>query len=311
MASTSNGPAVRPSGQWRIKRVLRSGSQIEPKRCWASKKWMRQQPVYIDRSEAEMPTVVSIITPVHDAQRYLLETIASVQAQTFEDYEHLLIIDAKSIDNSLQISLLAQEKDRRIRVIQDPNALGPALNRNIGIDLARGEYLAFLDADDLWPREKLQVHLEFSRSRNADFTFTSFSRISQDGRHFSSAALVPDQVSYFDLLKLNVIAIHTALVKRSFVGPKRFPNTPHEDFAFWLDLLRPTADNRTVTAYGLNKPLAFYRSTPGSRASSKKQAALWRWKILRDYENIPFPKALYYFCQYAVRAFLLHRKTKL
>jgi teichuronic acid biosynthesis glycosyltransferase TuaG len=258
-----------------------------------------------------MSPVVSIITPVYNAEKYLLETIASVQAQTFEDYEHLLIIDAKSIDNSLQISLLAQEKDRRIRVIQDPKALGPALNRNLGIDLARGEYLAFLDADDLWPKEKLQDQVEFSKSRNADFTFTSFSRMSQDGKRFSSAALVPDQFSYHDLLKLNVIAIHTALLKRNFVGPKRFPNTPHEDFAFWLDLLRPTADSKTVTAYGLKKPLAFYRSTPGSRAFHKKEAALWRWKILRDYENIPFPKALYYFCQYAVRASLLHRKTRL
>jgi teichuronic acid biosynthesis glycosyltransferase TuaG len=168
-----------------------------------------------------------------------------------------------------------------------------------------------LDADDLWPKEKLQDQVEFSKSRNADLTFTSFSRMSQDGKRFSSAALVPDQVRYHDLLKLNVIAIHTALLKRNFVGLKRFPNTPHEDFAFWLDLLRPTTDSKTVTAWGLNKPLAFYRSTPGSRAFNKKEAALWRWKILRDYENIPFLKALYYFCQYAVRASLLHRRTKL
>lgn len=254
-------------------------------------------------------SIISIIVPVYNAERFLSATLHSIQDQTYQNFECLLVLDAKSSDRSLEIAKDFAAQDPRFQVIQGSKNLGVSNNRNVGIDCSKGEYIAFLDSDDTWPAEKLSRQLEFSLQKNVDFSFTSFQRMSEDGMTLSAPTKVPPTASYDDLLKLNMIACHTVLLKRSFLGAHRFPNTVHEDFALWLELLRPR-DNKKPIAYGLNVPLAFYRSVKGSRANNKKNAALWRWKILRDFEQLSLLKAGYYFLQYAFRASLLHLRTK-
>jgi teichuronic acid biosynthesis glycosyltransferase TuaG len=258
----------------------------------------------------ETPPLISIITPVYNSERFLLETIRSVQGQTYKNYEHLLIIDAKTVDASVAIARQEQSKDQRIKTIQTPKALSIAVNRNIGIDRAQGEYLAFLDADDTWSPDKLEKQISFAKTTGALISFSAFYRMSEDSTRISEPTSVAKKLSYFDLLKLNSIALHTVLLKNEFVGEHRFADVVHEDFAFWLELLRPSPTAPQIFAYGLNEPLAYYRSVRGSRASNKRQAALWRWKILTEFEKLPLAKAVYYFCQYAIRATLLHQKTR-
>jgi glycosyltransferase involved in cell wall biosynthesis len=255
--------------------------------------------------------LISIIVPIYNAERFLAASIQSILDQNYQNYECFLIIDFKSKDRSLEIADSFAAKDNRLRVIKDSQALGVANNRNIGIDLATGEYLAFLDADDTWPSNKLEKQVEFSLRNNADLSYTGFQRMSEDGLALSAPIGVPQHARYEDLLKLNFIACHTVLVKRSFVGKRRFPNTAHEDFAFWLSLLRPQPGSRQCpVAVGIDESLAFYRSVKGSRANDKKMAALWRWRILRDTEKLNIVESVYYFSQYAVRALLLHWKSK-
>lgn len=248
---------------------------------------------------------LTIITPVYNAERFLTETLKSVQAQTFQDWEHLLVIDAKSSDRSLQIALAHAEKDPRIQVLQSPAARGAAKNRNLGLDQARGEFVAFLDADDTWSPEKSKLQIEQMQAKSWDFSFTAFSRMSEDGSNLSTAALMPTEVTYTDLLKHNAIASHTVILRRKRIGAHRFPDTVHEDFAFWLELLRHGG-----AAHGLNENLAQYRRVSGSRANNKLKAALWRWKILRDFEKISLPQSIYYFTVYAVKSLILHSKTR-
>lgn len=249
--------------------------------------------------------LISVITPVYNAEKYIDKTIISVLEQTYSNFEFLLVIDQKSCDQSLNICIAYSQKDQRIKVIQDPKATGAAQNRNIGINHAKGEYICFIDADDLWTKDKLHIQIDFMKASKINFSYTSFVRMTESGTKLSSPAKIPDLLDYKKILKLNSIALHTVMISRTWLGDRRFPSTVHEDFALWLNLLR----NGSI-AYGINQPLAMYRKVPGSRAHNKIHAAKWRWQILYQYEKLNIFLATYYFIQYAVRALILHYKTK-
>lgn len=248
--------------------------------------------------------LVSIITPVYNAERFLSKTIQSVVSQTYKNIEFILVIDQKSIDHSLEIAIAAQNSDSRIIIIQDSRALGTSENRNIGIDSSKGDFITFLDADDLWPNYKLEKQISFMLEKNITFSYTSFQRMSIEGDHFSKPIKIPELLNHNDLLKLNSVALHTVMIKRKWLGNRRFPKIFHEDFALWLDLTR---DGTII--YGIREPLAYYRRVPGSRAHNKIQAAIWRWQILRRYENLPLLNAIYFFIHYALRSVNLHLKS--
>ena len=242
--------------------------------------------------------LVSIITPSWNVERLIGETIESVQAQTFGDWE-LLIADDCSTDQTPAIVGRYAAADPRIKLIRQPRNGGPALARQAAIDHAQGRYLAFLDSDDLWLPAKLERHLAFARKIGASLSYTAFRRIDETGAVTGRLITVPASLTYQQLLKNTSIATLTALVDRELAGRIAMKNEPYDDFCLWLSILKPG-----LTAYGLNEDLARYRVRGQSVSSRPLRSASWVWHIYRGVEKLSLPKAAWCFAHWSTRACL-------
>jgi teichuronic acid biosynthesis glycosyltransferase TuaG len=246
--------------------------------------------------------VVSVITPAHDAERFILETIRSVQAQTDPRWE-MLVVDDASRDATSEIVREVERTDPRVKLIRLPQNRGAAAARNAGMDAARGKYVAFLDSDDLWLPEKNAVQLEVMERTGAEFTFTDYRMIDEESRVIGRPIRVPPTIDYRGLLKNTIIGCLTVVLDRAACGASRMPNIRrHEDLALWFALLK-----RGMIARGIPRDLARYRIVRGSRSRDKIATARNMWRVYRDVERLPFADAAWCFGHYAVRAYLKNR----
>lgn len=181
--------------------------------------------------------LVSIITPAWNAAAFVGETIASVRAQTMPDWE-MFIVDDCSTDKTAQVVEAAASKDPRVRLVRQPRNSGPALARQAGLERASGRFIAFLDSDDLWLPQKLDRQLAFMQQKRAALSYTGFRRISVDGATVGVLKVVPESLTYAQLLKNTAIATLTAVVDRDVSGPIAMANEPYDDFCLWLSILK-------------------------------------------------------------------------
>jgi teichuronic acid biosynthesis glycosyltransferase TuaG len=246
--------------------------------------------------------LVSIITPSWNVERLIGETIASVQAQTFGDWE-LLIADDCSTDNTAAVIEGHSAKDPRVKLIRQPRNGGPALARQAAIEQAKGRFIAFLDSDDLWLPAKLERQLAFAREHRAALTFTAFRRINEDGSVTGRLIAVPASLTYDQLLRNTAIATLTALVDREIAGAIAMKNEGYDDFCLWLDVLRPGH-----VAHGLNEDLARYRVRGVSVSSRPMRSAGWVWHIYRGVERLSLAKSAWCFAHWSARAWLKRRQ---
>lgn len=247
-------------------------------------------------SESITTPLVSIITPAYNSEKYLSAAINSVVAQTYSNWELLLIVDSKSSDNTLNIATEASRTDSRIKVVQDPSCRSLNTNRNKGLDLALGTYIAFLDSDDRWLPPKLATQVAAMLDRKLDISYHSFEVIDEDGAHCGPVRHAKYDVGYNDLLKNNCIGCLTVMVRKEFIGTKRMYDIRHEDLHFWLQLLQEGG-----TASPLSKPLAEYRVRKNSVSENKFQCAIWRWQLYRKL-GLSKIQSLYYMLLYIVFA---------
>ncbi|MBB6327748.1 glycosyltransferase involved in cell wall biosynthesis [Algoriphagus iocasae] len=250
--------------------------------------------------------LVSIITPVHNAYSHIEETIQSILNQTFQDWE-LILIDDYSTDSGIHILNKYEGLDLRIHLIENPKNLGAAISRNKGIEKAKGRFIAFLDSDDLWAPNKLEIQLKFMLDNKHAFTFTGYQKFKNGsivGRHH-----VPKKVNHEELLKTCSIGCLTAMYDTEQLGKVYMPIiSRRQDFALWLKILK-----MIPFAYGIDKPLAHYRLRDDSISGNKFRAARYQWRVYREFENLSFLKASYYFAHYAVFGVLktyLHKAKK-
>lgn len=239
---------------------------------------MKQQPL------------VSIITPAYNAERFIEKTISSVLLQSYKNWEHLIVVDHNSKDSTLQIVQNFAAQDGRIKCITSPHALGASANRNLALENCAGEYVAFIDADDIWTDDKLLKQISFMVQKGHEFTFTSYCRMNENESVFGKPQPVPNKVSYEELLKNNCIACLTAVFKKQRFSDIRFQEHGWEDMAFWLQILK-----RIPFAYSINEVLAHYRIVPGSRSNNKIFASKLRWHTYRKVEQINILKSTYLF----------------
>lgn len=242
---------------------------------------------------------VSIITPLYNAEYTIKETINSVQAQTFGDWE-LLLIDDCSTDKTVDIVKEFINSDSRIKLICRKWNAGPAVTRNRGIQEAKGRFIAFLDADDLWHQDKLRIQLEFMKKQDCGLSYTSYQKINQKGKTLGIVH-VPPLVSYTNLLKTNSIGCLTAIYDTSQLGKVYMPNiSKRQDLGLWLKIMKLNAK-----ALGVDEVLAYYRiGAKGSVSANKILAAKYQWRIYREVEHIPIFNAVLYFINYLCCGFL-------
>ncbi len=227
--------------------------------------------------------LVSIITPAFNSAKVLPRAVASVQTQSFDDWE-MIVVDDGSADETFAIAQELAVQDARIRVLAQPQNTGPAQARNRAIQAAGGRFIAFLDADDAWLPEKLERQLAFMQEKRAGLSYTGFWRVSGGRRH---QVQVPFSVTRQQLLQGNVIGCLTAIYDREVYGTVEVPDLKmRQDYALWLDLLA-----RSGPAYGLDQPLAEYFREPGSLSANRFRALVATWRLYRDHAGLSRPVA--------------------
>ncbi|WP_205908126.1 glycosyltransferase family 2 protein [Rhizobium wuzhouense] len=247
-----------------------------------------------------MAPLISIITPAYKAMAYIGETIRSVQAQSFTRWEMLIVEDGSPDDTAAVVKEFA-DTDPRIQLIRQANA-GPAMARQKALDHARGRYIAFLDADDLWLPEKLSRQLAFMQAHDAVISFTAFRRITADGKGTGRLIHVPERLGYHDLLGNTAIATSTVLIDSSKSGPLAMTKTYYDDFVLWLGILK-----RGHVALGYDEDLMRYRVLEQSISRNKWRSVRMVWKTYRDVENLSIFRSAVAFGGYAWNAWWKYR----
>lgn len=218
---------------------------------------------------------ISIITPAYNCEKYLEQSVDSVLSQTWQDWE-LLIIDDCSKDNTYALMQKLAKKDERIRIIQNPQNSGAAATRNNGVRQASGEWIAFIDSDDLWEPDKLEKQMALlTKNPEAALVFTGSAFIDAQGNRIAHILHVPEKINRKKLLGQNVISCSSVLIRKELM--KEFPMPEedgiHEDFATWLAIL-----NKIPYAYGVDEPLLIYRRSATSKSGQKSKSAQMNWR---------------------------------
>lgn len=249
-----------------------------------------------------MNETVSIIVPVYNAEEYIVETIRHVVAQTYTDWELLLVVDGCG-DRSAQVigEYKEAEGESRLRLLVQEENQGAAKARNRGLQEARGRYIAYVDADDLWMPEKLELELQFMKEKQAAFVFSGYEFADQDGTGTGKVVHVPEQLDYRKALRNTTIFTSTVLFDTERIPREllEMPDIKSEDTALWWKVLR-----NGYTAYGLDQNLVLYRRPARSLSSNKLEAIRRIWNLYRRAEGLSIPASLYNCCFWAVRAVL-------
>lgn len=234
--------------------------------------------------------------PLYNCEKYIKHTVESVINQTYPNWE-LIIIDDASTDHSLQEAWHIAENDKRINILQFASNQGVSSARNAGLANATGDYIAFLDADDLWATEKLEKQLAFMKEHKADFSHTSYAFINDNGEVMKKGKInVSSEVSLHDYMKTTQIGMSTVMYNRNHIKDLRFPTDRKlcEDARVWMHYMR-----KGYHFYGLNQVLSLYRIRPHQLSHNKFKMVT---NTLRRYiaeNNIPEYKKLFYFINYA------------
>lgn len=243
--------------------------------------------------------LISVIIPVYNAENYIKYTIDSALNQTYKNIE-VIVVDDCSSDKS--IAIIEESHCSKIKIIKSKLNLGVANARNLGIKNSSGELIAFLDSDDIWEPYKLEKQYEALIKENASFCYTGYCMIDTNNQLLKEKINVPTSTSYNSLLKSNVIACSTVLVKRSLLQNLFFSNEKHEDYILWLSI----AKNNKEKMIGINSVQMRYRKHSNSISANKIKSAKWMWNIYRKVENLSLFKSIYYFIFYAVNGIKKH-----
>lgn len=246
---------------------------------------------------------VSIIMPAYNCQRYISESITSVISQSYKDWELIVVDDCSSDQTS---SIVSGFLDPRVSLIKNEVNLGGAASRNVAIGRAKGRFIAFLDADDIWETNKLEVQLSFMQQSGVAFCFSSYKVMYEDVDRYD-VIKVPEKVSFPQLLKHNYIGCLTAIYDTAPHGKFYMPLVEkRQDFALWLELLK-----KIEYAYSLPHALGTYRVRSGTLSSNKKEAFIYYWRVLRSVGGCSFFVSCYNISCYLAIVFVKKRFPKI
>lgn len=243
--------------------------------------------------------LVSIITPVYNCADLLPKTIECVINQTYKNWE-LLLVDDCTPDNSADICKDFAKKDKRIKYFKLEKNSGAAVARNKALEESKGRFIAYLDADDLWKKEKLEKQVKFMLKNNYAFTCTDYEKISEDGTSLNKIIKIPTKVNYNLFLRNTIIQTVGVMVDIQLTG-KELLQMPlirrRQDAATWCQLLKNGYD-----CYQCPENLSYYRVVSNSLSSNKFKAIKGTWYLYRNIEHLSLLKSCYCFIGYAFNA---------
>lgn len=226
--------------------------------------------------------LVSIIMPAHNAEAYITQSIQSVLNQTYQNWE-LIITDDASSDQT--VGVIKSFQDDRIKILQLLKNSGAAIARNTSIEMASGEFLAFLDSDDLWHKDKLSKQLKFMLDNDFNFTSTEYGNIDENG-HLMSITKNHDELDYDGVLKY-CPGNSTVMYNAKELGKFYIPDIrKRNDFVMWLKVIK-----KAGKLYGLKEPLTYYRVREDSLSIDKTSLVEYQWKVYREIEQLGLIKS--------------------
>ena len=249
-----------------------------------------------------MNALVSIITPSYNSAKFIAETIQSVQNQTHQNWE-MIIVDDGSSDETENVVLSIIENDKRIQFHKLNQNSGPAVARNTGIEKASGDYMTFIDADDIWFSTFIENNIKTIQETGIPFVFSSYRRANEQLEFVYSDFIVPHKVSYTDILKSNSISCLTAFLDIKKLGKKYMPLIrKRQDMGLWLNYLKVIP-----FAHGIQETQAIYRIRENSLSRKKSDLIKYQWQFYRQVENLNVFQSAYYMLHWMYRGFMKYR----
>lgn len=234
-----------------------------------------------------MNDLVSIITPAYNSEKFIGETIESVLAQTYDNWE-MIIVDDCSKDRTESIIKKYIDKDNRINYYRLDKNSGAAVARNRGIEVSRGKYLAFIDSDDVWFKEKLAKQINFMKENDYSFTCTSYTKIDEIGKDLNDTRIAMKKRDYNGVLKRSP-GNSTAIFDVEKLGKFKIPNIrKRNDYALWLKVIK-----ESKYLYGIKEPFSSHRVRTGSLSKNKIGLVKYQWEVYRELEKLSFLKSTY------------------
>ena len=232
--------------------------------------------------------LVSVIIPYYRKKKYFKKTLNSILSQTYKKLEIIIIYDDTNLEELVFLEKITK-KDKRISIIINKKNLGAGFSRNIGIRASKGKFIAFIDADDLWEKDKIYQQLKFMRKNKYKFSHTSYVIINHNEKKL--AQRTAKNLDFTNLLKSCDIGLSTVILEKKLIKDKiKFPNLKtKEDFVLWLKI-----SSRGTVIHAFDKNLTKWRKTPKSLSSSLIRKLLDGYMVYRKYLNYSILKSIYF-----------------
>lgn len=241
--------------------------------------------------------LVSVIMPIYNTERYLEETLNSIFEQSYKNIEIVLVDDCSKDRSAEIIADLMKTHPEIVYYLQERN-MGAGAARNKSLELAKGQYVAFLDSDDTWKNDKIERQLSLMKEKKSPFSYTAIEMMDDKSQTIKGIRNLKESCDYKYLLHNTIIATSSVVVDRSVLGDFRMPlRRGGQDYATWLSLLR----NGTV-ACGINEALVRYRVASGSLSSNKFKSIRQVWEIQTQDEHINKMSAIFHVGCFAFNA---------
>ena len=223
-------------------------------------------------------TKIDIILPNYNSSQFILETVKSILGQTHKNWK-LIIVDDCSNKETIRV-LKKIKKNKKIKIFWLKKNRGAGFCRNYAIKKSNSPYIAFIDSDDLWKKDKLKKQINFMKKKNYSFTYTNYVTFGDKIKKVSN----PQKLNYFNFIKNTSIATSTMMIKRNVISNCKFTNTKIcEDYYFKCKILK-----KIKYAFCLNQYLTKYRIRKNSLQSNNLKNFYWIWKINKDYNKLSF-----------------------
>lgn len=238
---------------------------------------------------------VTVIIPFKNKVQYLFSALMSVFNQSYKNYNIIIIYDNDDKTDLKKIKKFLKDnyrsKSKLVKFEVNKRNLGAGYSRNKGIKKSKSKYIAFLDADDLWKKNKLKVQIKFMEKNKKVFSHTSYYIIDEKNKVIKFR-IAKSKIYFNELLKSCDIGLSTVMLQRKFFVKNNlfFPNiNTKEDFVLWLKVLK-----KLQYVFGINKKYTLYRKTPNSLSSNKITSVINGYKVYRNYMNYSKLKSVYF-----------------
>lgn len=248
--------------------------------------------------------LISIITPIYNSEKFLEAALTSVQNQTYSHWE-LILIDDASTDNSERVAEEFFLEDSRITYEKLSVNQGTAVCRNRGIELAKGDFIAFLDSDDFWVPDKLDIQVDFMQRQDCDVSFSNYLIVDEEGNSLKRRVLAMPMLSYDKQLRNNYIGNLTGMYRSKTIGKVFSPKLrKRQDWGLWLEAIKRSEK----PALGIPLDLAFYRKRSDSISTDKLRLIKYNFLFYRDHLKQSLPKSIWSLAQFFFEYFFVRPK---